>query len=195
MLKKEMIWREILFQGPEKNKYKFRQQDMAEKFHFSLSTVFNALKGPRDIKAIRVGGRGFELIDPEKLLYLWATERKWQKDLFYTSFVSAHPKKIESMVPSNSIWGFYSAYEHRFGSSPSDYDKVFIYIPENDLSEIKKRFPYKKGPENLFVLRADPFLSSYGNHGTLAQIFADIWNTDDWYAKEFLNKLKVKMNL
>jgi len=190
-----MIWREILFQGLEKSNFNFQQQELAEKFNLSLSTVFNALKAPRNIKAIQAGGRGFSLVDPEKMLYLWATERQWEKDLLYSSLVSGQPAEIESSVPAGTIWGFYSAYQYRFGDSPSDYDKVFIYIRKDDLAEIKKRFPYKKGPENLFVLEADPFLSSYGNYGTLAQIFTDIWNTDDWYAREFLSKLKLKMDL
>jgi hypothetical protein len=195
MFKKEIVWREILFQALEKNNYEFQQQEIAEKFDLSLSTVFNALKAPRNIKAVQVGGRGFKLIAPEKLLYLWATERSPEKDMIYSTFVPKKPADIEALVPPEAIWGLYSAYHYHFKESPSDYDKVYIYLPEEKFPELKKRFPYKKGPKNLFVLRPDPFLSSYGNYGTLAQIFADIWNTQDWYAPEFLQKLKLKMDL
>lgn len=195
MLKKEIIWREILFQAIEKNKYNFQQKELAKQFGFSLSTVFGALQTPRDIKAIKVSSRGFNLIDVEKLLYLWATKRKLEKEILYKTFVSELPAKIESNLPNNIIWGLFSAYQYKFKQSPSDYDKAYVYADKNILKEIQKRFPYKKGPENLFILKQDAFLKKYGNFGTLAQIFVDIWNTDNWYSQEFLKKLKIKMNL
>ncbi len=195
MFKKEIIWREILFQAIEKNKYSFQQKELAKRFGFSLSTIFNALKKPREIKAIKVGGRGFDLVNTEKLLYLWATERRLEKDIIYHTFVPESPSQIEQKIPDKIIWGLFSAYQYRFKNSPSDYDKVYIYANRQQLLEIKKRFPWKKGPENLFVLQSDKFLKNYGYSGTLAQIFVDIWNTNYWYAQEFLQRLKDKMNL
>jgi len=70
MLKKEIIWREILNQAIENKKLDFTQKELAAKFNFSLSTVFNALKIPRIQGAIRVTGRNFEIIDIEKFLYI-----------------------------------------------------------------------------------------------------------------------------
>ena len=195
MFKKEIIWREILFQAIKKNKYDFQQKELARKFGFSLSTIFNALKKPRNIKAIEVSGRGFRLINVEKLLYLWATERKVEKDIIYSTFIPETPSKIEQQMPDGIIWGLFSAYRQKFHSTPSDYDKVYVYANRQQLSEIKKRFPQKKGPKNLFVLQPDNFLKNYGTSGTLSQIFVDIWNTSDWYAQEFLKKLKIKMNI
>jgi hypothetical protein len=48
---------------------------LAQKYKFSLSTVFNALKIPREAGAVE-GKRGFRVLDIEKFLYLWATFRK-----------------------------------------------------------------------------------------------------------------------
>jgi len=190
MLKKEIIWREILFQALEKNIHSFQQKELAEKFGFSLSTVFNALKTPREIKAIDVSGKGFKPADAEKLLMLWATQRKFDKDIAYKTFVSEAPAKIESCMPPEIIWAAFSAYKFRFNESPSDYGRVYVYT--DNLDEIKKRFPPKKGPENLFILKPDARLKDYGPTGTLGQIFVDIWNTNEWYAKEFLERIKQK---
>jgi len=47
MTKKEIIWREILFQATRKGKKKkirFTRKEIAQKYGFSLSAVFNALK-------------------------------------------------------------------------------------------------------------------------------------------------------
>lgn len=193
MLKKEIIWREILYQATEKNIYLFQQKEIAEKFNFSLSTVFNALKIPRQIKALEISGRGFKLINIEKLLYLWGTQRKLDKDVIYKTFVNDKIEKIEGAMPDGIIWGAYSAYKYKFNSAPSDYGKVCVYSSDPD--SVKNRFPLIKGPANLYVLKSDPYLKAYGNSAPLPQIFVEIWNMSDWYGKEFLEKLKEKMNI
>jgi hypothetical protein len=60
MTKKEIIWREILFQAIENKKFEFTQKELAQKYRFSLSTVFNALKVPREAGAVE-GKRGFRV--------------------------------------------------------------------------------------------------------------------------------------
>ena len=60
MTKKEIIWREILFQAIENKKIEFTQKELAQKYGFSLSTVFNALKIPRSVSAIE-GKRGLKI--------------------------------------------------------------------------------------------------------------------------------------
>lgn len=193
MLKKEIIWRDILYEALEKKILFFQQKKIAQKFNFSLSTVFNALKTPREIKAVEINGRGFKLINAEKLLYLWGTERKLEKDIIYKTFANYPIEKMEGIMPNNITWGAFSAYKYKFGSAPSDYGKVYIY--SDNAEEIKKRFPQIKGQANLFVVKTDQYLKNYGSAMPLAQIFVDIWNMSDWYGKEFLNKLKEKMGL
>ena len=193
MNKKEIIWREILYQGLEKNNQEFTQKELAGKFDISLSTVFNALKTPRQIKAIKVTGRNFILINPEKLLYLWGTYRRLDKDIIYKTKVRKSIFEIEGEMPSSVIFGAYSAYRQGFKDVPSDYDRVYVY--SSDFKKIKKRFPPKNGESNLFVLKADPFLKKYGAIAPLAQIFVDIWNLPEWYAQEFLKSIKEKLNL
>ncbi|MBA3047060.1 hypothetical protein KKC83_03005 [Patescibacteria group bacterium] len=193
MFKKEVIWREMLYQSIEKNNFNFQQQELAKKFNFSLSTVFNALKIPREIKAIQVSGSGFKLINIEKMLYLWGTHRKLSKDIIYKTFVGEPIEKIEANMPSDIIWASFSAYKYKFKETPSDYGKVYIY--GSNIDEIKKRFPAKKGPENLYVLKQDEYLKDYGQCGTLGQIFVDLWNDDSWCAQEFLKKLKERIKI
>ena len=70
MNKKEIIWRKILHQVFENKELDFTQKEIAGKFGFSLSTVFHALKSPRQTGAVRITNRGFEVQDMEKFLYL-----------------------------------------------------------------------------------------------------------------------------
>jgi AraC-like DNA-binding protein len=190
MTKKEIIWREVLNQALTNKKIEFSQKELAQKFGFSLSTIFNALKIPRQIGAIQVGARGFRLQNTEKFLYLWATQRNLERDVIYTTNVALNPQEIESAMPPGIIFGCYSAFRRKYGKTPADYDKVYVYADAKDLSVIKKRFPPKKGYVNLIVISKDIYL---GNEVSDVQIFVDIWNLKDWYAKEFLDALKNKL--
>lgn len=195
MNKKEIIWREILYQTIEKNIEQFIQKELAQKFSISLSTVFNALKVPRQLKIIEVTGRNFRIINKEKFLYLWATYRNLKKDIIYQTKVDLPPKKIEALMPPKIIYGLYAAYNQRFDDQPADYDKVYIYSTEKELGKIKKRFPFKKGYFNLVILKQDKFLHNYGETTPLCQTFVDLWNVGEWYAQDFLNALKNKINI
>jgi hypothetical protein len=192
MTKKEVIWREILFQAIENKKIEFTQKELAQKYRFSLSTVFNALKIPRQTNAIE-GKRGFKVRDIEKFLYLWATFRKIKKDIIYQTAVKKRVFEIEGEMPPSVIFGAYSAFLKKYKTAPADYDKVYVYTEEKNLKEIKKRFPDKKGYQNLIVLKADLWLKNFGSLTPDCQTFVDLWNLSEWYAKDFLNALKEKI--
>ncbi|PIP18024.1 MAG: hypothetical protein COX43_01060 [Parcubacteria group bacterium CG23_combo_of_CG06-09_8_20_14_all_35_9] len=191
MTKKEIIWREILSQVIEKKNIRFTQKELAKKLKVSLSTVFNALKSPRQASAIEVRGRYFLVRDKEKLLYLWASIRNLNKEIIYQTHVEGDVQNIESELPPEIIFATYSAYRQVFKEVPADYDKVYVY--SDKVEEIKKRFPENKGYINLIVLKSDKHLKKYGPVTPLAQIFVDLWNLPEWYAKDFLNVLKEKI--
>lgn len=193
MKKIEIIWRELLFQAIEKRSRQFTQKEIAKRFGFSTSTVFQALKVPRKMGAVRVTGRYFVLEDPEKLLYHWASVRNLEKETIFSTRVNLPVMEIESQMPPKIVFGAFSAARQVLTEPPADYDKVYVYTP--DLPEIRKRFPGQKGRPNLFVLKADKFLSAYGGQlTTLAQTFVDLWNLPDWYAKEYAKEIKEKID-
>ena len=193
MTKKEIIWREILFQAMENKKTEFTQKELAQKYGFSLSTVFNALNFPRNSGIIEVRGRGFKVQDVEKFLYLWATFRKLKKEIIYQTNVSKSVQTIEGEMPPNVIFGAFSAFVKKYKEAPADYDKVYVYIKQENLEKVKNRFPSKKGYLNLIVLRADPWLKNFGNITPNCQTFVDLWNLPEWYAKDYLVALKDKL--
>lgn len=195
MTKKETIWRYILEQTLQKHVKKFTQQDIADHFGFSTSTVFNALKAPRGLGAIEVTGRFFRLRDAEKFLLLWATNRNLNKDIVYQTHVAENPRRIEGGMPPNVIFAAWSAYRTAFKEAPADYDAVYVYANATDVLAVRKRFPPLKGIANLIVLNADPYLKTFGQTTPNSQTFTDLWNLPQWYAKDYLNALKQKMNL
>lgn len=192
MTKKEIIWREILTQALKNRQTRFTQKELAEKFHLSTSTVFNALRSPRKFGAIRVTGRFFELISFEKLLYFWATCRKFPSDIIYQTHIEGDVLEIEKNMPPGVIFGAYTAFKKYFNDAPADYDKVYIYV--ENLDEIQDRFPQRKGYSNLIVLQSDSFLNKYGLLTPLVQTFVDLWNLPEWYAQDFWKDLGQKIN-
>lgn len=193
MTKKEIIWRHILYQAITKRLTKFTQKELAVRFGFSLSTVWNALKIPRQTNAIEVTRKFFRVRDPEKLLLIWATHRNLKKDIIYTTYTDEPMQKIENSQPNEIIFGAFSAYRFMYKDAPADYDKVYVY--SNDAAEIIRRFPKKTGYQNLLVLKSDKFLHTFGPLTPPVQTYVDIWNTEDWYAKDFLKSLKEKLDL
>ncbi len=190
MTKKELILKEILDRAIKDKQFNFTQKEMAEKFGISLSTVFNALKIPRQLGAVRVTGRNFILEDTEKLLYIWATGRHLEKEIVYRTHTGCDAKEIEGMMPDRAVFAAYSAYAQKYGDAPADYDKVYVRASGEALEEIKKRFPEKRGEPNLYVLRMNEKTDKRKETVSDALIFSDLWNLRDWYAKEFLSKLK-----
>lgn len=195
MKKIEMIWREVLFQAIEKKNRKFEQKELAHKFGFSTSTVFQALKIPRIMGAVRVTGRFFVLEDPEKLLYYWATIRNFKKDLLWEVKIDLPIAEIEAQMPPEIILGGYTACKDIFEIQPADYNHVYVYT--QNLKLIKNRYVTAvkdKSWPNLTILKADRFLKDYGEITCLAQTFVDLWNLSDWQAKEYTRVLKEKID-
>jgi len=202
MTKKEIIWREVLYQARVHKKTMFTQKELALQFGASLSTVFNALKVPRDAHIIRMTGRGFVLESYAKLLYLWASSRSLRKDIRYQGYAPARAAEIEGIMPPGVIFGLYSAFKYAFHTAPAEYDHVYVYADARDIPAVVARLntvggaPKRGVQPNVFIVEADPRLREYGEvHTALEQLFVDLWNAPEWYAKDFISSLKQTLDL
>ena len=189
MKKIETVYKEILYQAIEKNNREITQLELSRKLGISLSTVNLAIKKLSKINSIKIEKMKFRVIDVRKIVYLWASERNLEKDIIYKTRIEMPAKEIERNL-SDISFAAYSAYKFKFEDVPADYSEVYVYASENELKEIKERFPDKKGKANLFVLKKS---GDYGKTDTMAQIFVDLWNLKEWYASEFLKALEKKM--
>jgi len=188
MKKIEFVYRELLYNVIEKKKKKTTQLEISKILNLSLSLVNFALKPLVKMNSIKINPRSLEIIDPKKILYYWASIRNVNKDIIYKTRVNKPVSQIESEMPSGVIFAGYSGYKFKFNDVPSDYSEVYVYGNE----EIEKRFNKNENVPNLFVLKKDKLMDRYGiNH---AQLFVDLWNLKEWYAKDFLKDLEVKIN-
>ncbi|MCD6216013.1 MAG: hypothetical protein J7J92_02990 [Candidatus Aenigmarchaeota archaeon] len=192
MLKKEWVYREILYQLLKNKRKFFSQKSLANVCKTSIGNVNQAIKPFERMNAIEKKNLGFRIIDAKKILFYWASIRNLEKDILYKTFINKRVEVIEKELPP-CLFTAYSGYKSLFKIIPSDYSEVFAYVDEKNLKIVEERFPQKMGKANLIILKMDEHLKKFDKI-TLAQLFVDLWNINTWYAKEFLNKLEVKIN-
>lgn len=189
MKKIETVYREMLYNAIEKGKKNLTQSYLAKSLQVSLSTVNLALKPLARMNAIRIKKMGFDIIDVKKILYYWASVRNIENDIIYKTRVEEPVAAIEKQMPDDIVFTAFSAYKFKFKDVPADYSEVYVY----GFDEIKNRFkPNDKNP-NLFVLKKDNQIEKYGKTAAIANIFVDLWNLRQWYAKDFLKALEAKI--
>ena len=190
MKKIETVYREILYRTIEKKEFQLTQSELSKKLNLSLSIVNLAIKKLESIGAVRIMQRNFKVIDVKKILYLWASARNLEKDIIYSARINLPVREIERNLPDITFTA-YTAYKFQFKDTPADYSEVYIYANEKELEIIKKRFSKTENQKkpNLFVLKKDKSLALY-KALPISQIFVDLWNLKEWYAKDFLNALE-----
>jgi len=178
-----------LFNAIEKNNKKLTQAYLANTLKISLSTVNLALKPLVKMNSVKINKNGFDVIDSKKILYYWASIRNVDKDIIYKTRVEEPVREIEKQMPDDIVFAAYSGYKFKFKDVPADYSEVYVYGTEN----IKDRFKENDKNPNLFVLKKDSAMEKYGKIITTANLFVDLWNLKQWYAKDFLKAVEGKI--
>ena len=83
--------------------------------------------------------------------------------------------ELEAGLPRGVILTAYSGFRAKLGSTPADYEQVFIYA---DADGIKRAFKPTRNKEcNLFVLAPDEHLMRLSERGVAppVQIYVDLW--------------------
>ena len=187
MKRKEIVYREILYNAIEEKKMKFTQLELSRKLGISLSIVNEAIGKLSDIGGVKIEQRSFRILDIKKILYYWASLRNLKKDIVFETRVEMPVSEIEKNMPE-VVYTAYSGYKFRFKDVPADYSEVYVY--SDNIEEIKKRFPKNDNMPNLFALKRDKNMKGI----TLAGIFVELWNLKEWYAKEFLEAMEKRLN-
>lgn len=196
MNKTEQVYREILYCVLEKKKFAMTQLELSKRLNISISTVSHSLKALKKMGAINIHPMNFEIVNPKKILYYWAGIRNIQKDIIFEARIDRNAAEIEKLMPQDIIYAAYSAYKFKFRDIPADYSEVYVYSDEKTLNELKKRLDIKKTSaniSNLFVLKKDENMDKYPRM-TIANIFVDLWNIKEWYARDFLKAIEKEIN-
>lgn len=208
MKKSEIVYRYILEKAIYDKTATFVERSIANELGISPNTVSIALAPLSRSGAVKIHARHFDVLNIGKMLIFWAVNRRPDKDVIYKTYVQMrNPDVIERQMPDEIAYTVYSGYVNIFGNDASDYSEVYVYATAESLEEIKARFPKNKLSQvrsryyNLFVLKPDNVLERQINGHMLKyssvsvpQLFADMWNVNQWYSYDFMKKLREKIN-
>ena len=193
MKKIETVWCQLLYDGLEKRQLRFQQRGLAEKLAISLSTVNHALKDLRRMGGVRVGGKGGEIVDVEKILMHWANHRRLENDVVFTLMVKEPVLEVEGILPPGSILGAYSAVRQWYGEAPADYSSVYVYHPQPEL--VQERLVGIEGKLTKVIgLNLPETIPTREETTSLGHTFVDLWNLTDWMAKDFIKRIREEMD-
>ena len=199
MFKEEAVLREILCQVLYNNDM-IEQRQLSDKLQISIGLVNRMVRRLENMGATYKTGRNYSITSFKKVLLYWASIRNLQRDVIYATRVSSPVREIERSLPDGVIFSGYTAFNYLFNEAPSDYSEVYVYVPQEILSEITKRFPPLKLPGNLYVLKTDKLLqenvrrySNGENIVSIPQLYVDLWNIPSWYSKDYISLLERKM--
>jgi len=94
MKKIEQIYKEILYRYFEKKINRFTQLELSKNLGFSLGVVNLAIKKLEKINSIQVNKMSFFVIDAKKILYLWASERNFGRDILFKTRIEMPVREI-----------------------------------------------------------------------------------------------------
>jgi DNA-binding transcriptional MocR family regulator len=153
----------------------FNQKGLAQTCGLSLGTINPVIARLEQFGAIERRPLGFRLIDPKRALLYWAVTRDLANDIAYNTFAATPVHELETQMPPGSILTAYSGFRARFGTTPADYDTVFVYANPAAIERMFK--PTQRKKRNLFVLVPDDHLKrlSEGGVAPLVQIYVDLW--------------------
>lgn len=197
LTKTEQVWRHLLVASFELGKQRHDSLTaLAADLGFGVSTVHKALQRPAEMGTVQIRrSGGVRLIDPGRLLLLWAGHRNLKSDLLEEVTVGLAAPEVESRLPTRRfvLGGFGAVVSHEGGNFVSGYDRVLCYGDPRDLPARVQRS--RLGETVILVLDPDPLLKRYGRVTPLPQAYVDLFNTPGWPAARFVAALNARMIL
>lgn len=186
--KTEMVWRHLLVGALDEESRRSSITKLSDELGLGTTTIHRALERPRSIGAVLGSASGLRVVDPKRLLLLWAATRDLAGDIVYSTRVRNSVAEIEARLPPSAIPTAFTAFvRHEGRNLVADYDQVVVY---GNGPELRRRFPTARGEPNLLVLEPDPLLQRYGAVVPRCQVYIDLFNLPGWQAQRFLNALE-----
>jgi hypothetical protein len=185
--KTEAVWRYLLVDALEQGQSREPSiTAVASDLGLGISTVHKALARPTEIGAVIVHpSRGVRIVDPWRLLILWAGKRKLSADVRLRTTTDIPVHEVESrIVRSGGVLSGFGGLVGKMGENPiAAYDSVIFY--GDDLRGIPEA---EDGATKLVMLEPDPLLEHYGRIAPLSQCWVDLFNTPGWQAARFVEE-------
>ena len=188
--KTQQVWRHLTTKAVDSGQQRWPSLSaLAGELDMGISTVYRALSYPVEIGAIviRPAG-GLRLIDPSRLLMIWAARRNLGNDIIERFLVQGSATTVERSITSQTvILGGFGALVARSGANTvADYETVLVYgDPQIQIDgSIEDTNPTRT--TELIVLEPDPLLRRYGRTTPSTQAWVDLFNLPGWQASRFV---------
>jgi hypothetical protein len=191
--KTEQVWRHLSAGAIERGQRRWRSVTaLARELDMGVSTVHRALSHPAEIGAIDVlGGGGVRVVDPGRLLVLWAGQRRLRRDVVDRVQVAGSAPVVERSIgnPDAVLGGFGAVVAALGGNTIADYETVLVYGAPRVTTRRRIADPDPGRVTEVIVLDPDPLLARYGRVTPLTQAWVDLFNLPGWQAARFVHHL------
>jgi len=186
------VWRHLVTGAIEQDQRRWPTlAALAGELNLGVSTVHRALSLPVQIGAVHIRpGGGVRVVDPGRLLMVWAGHRRLHDDVVDRYRLSGSAPVVERSItnPAAVLGGFGAMVAHLGGNSIADYETVLVY-GQPRLARRRVTDPDPGRVTEVIVLAADPLLAGYGPITPLTQAWVDLFNLPGWQAARFVHTL------
>lgn len=187
----ETVWRHLLVNAGQGRRRWPSVSALAADLGVPVSTAHRSLEHPHEIGAVSTGALdGFQVLDPQRLLVLFAAHRRLQRDVVGRFTVTLSPEDVERRARERQvvIGGFGALVAHMGANWVAGYDTVIVYGRPGAL----ELAPTPLGTTEVVVAEPDPLLRRYGLVTPFAQAYADVFCTPGWQAARFISDLDLR---
>lgn len=158
-----------------------------------VSSAHRSLAHPVEIGAVEVSAmEGLVLLDPYRLLLLFAAHRHLERDIVGHTYLAATVEELEAAIhaqPGCVLGGFSAAVAHAGANRIADYETILVY----GAPVLEGLAPAEEGAETeLLIAEGDPWVARHGRVTTYAQAWADLFSMRGWQAARFVDELDPK---
>lgn len=189
----EIVWRYLLTDAYEADNRSWPSAThIADELGFPLSTTARALQRPLSIGALVRGGTGrLILVNPGRLLVVWAGWRSIQKDMLHQVNLSCSAPLVEQCVAdAGAIVGGFGAAVYAWGvNAVCMYDTPICYGDPMTILPALDKLEQDGYTSTLSILQPDALLARWAPRTPLSQAYVDLVNWPGWPAGKFIAAL------
>jgi hypothetical protein len=191
--KTEQVWRHLTSAAIEQGQRRWPSLTaLGGELEMGVSTVHRALSHPAEIGAVDVRpGGGVRVVDPGRLLIVWAGQRKLRRDVVDRFQLPASAPVVERSIRNRAavLGGFGAVVGRVGGNTIADYETVLVYGEPRVSKPRRVTDPEPDRVTEIVVLEPDPLLGRYGRLTPLTQAWVDLFNLPGWQAARFVHHL------
>lgn len=191
--KTQQVWRHLTTEAIEGGRRRWPSVTaLAGELDMGISTVHRALSHPAEIGAVVVRpAGGLRLIDPGRLLMVWAGQRSLGHDVVERFQVQGSAPAVERCIANRAavLGGFGAVVARTGGNTVADYETMLVYGTPRLRPPRPTADPDPGRTTELIVLEPDPLLERYGRVTPLTQAWVDLFSLPGWQAARFVYRL------